>query len=138
MTAATSTKPQPPPTDPKVALQASVEAHAVRADWLIGLHNGHLELDDLLTFACTDEGRPLRRLRVAQVLASQPEWTMGKAAAAVERIRRTAPYRGKAKDVTVGWLIDGRSDGRRIAALSESLVTRQLPPGTTPWTDVIL
>lgn len=119
----TSTK-SPPPTPLDVANLALTAARLVRGEWLHLLATGSVAVADLLVAAAEVDGAPLRKLRLAQVLASQEDWSLERARHVVEMTVRNTPGRSKPKrQVTVGWLLDPMSDGRRLRAFAEAMAS---------------
>jgi hypothetical protein len=106
----------------------------MRGEWLISVSEGVLAVAELLDYAATDEGRPLRRLRLDQVLAAQPDWSMAKARQVVARTVRRSPRQPrsrqtKPRQITVGWLVDHRSSGLRAAAFADATAERTVWAG---------
>ena len=104
------TRTTPPTTPLSRANDALHEARMLRAEWMVALAEGLVTLDDLLAEALTDEGRPLRRIRLSQVLASLPEASPPATNLALERLAEFAdvPEHQDPHRLTVGWLIDNR------------------------------
>jgi len=121
-----------------VARQALAEARRMRGEWIYSVSTGMLEIVDLLNFAATPEGRPLRRIRLVQALAAQPDWTMERAASTTKLTVELAGGRQLSRrPVTVAWVIDPRSARRRIESLACALTTARRPelvgfPFTSP------
>lgn len=102
------------------------QARIVRGTWLAYLADGVFGLEDLLAEAATDEGFPLRRLRLHTVLAAMPEFGDTTARRVVDKLVDTLPGVGRRSygDITVGWVMDGRSGGRRLLVLLDVLRDR--------------
>lgn len=97
--------------------QARVAAAEVRARWRKSLLDGMVTVDDLLRFAATIEGGPLRSMRLSDVLASQADWSQARAHTAVARLRRELGVDVAPSKLTVRWLLDGRTSRHREWAL---------------------
>jgi len=115
---------------PRAALAA---ARRYRAEWLLSMNAGLLGIADLVEAARTEQGRPLRRLTVYELFRTSPDWSKRKADLALETLRRLAavPADLPSRKLTVGWLVDPRSDGRRVSILADVLLSgqgRRLPP----------
>lgn len=88
--------------------RAQKSAAWVRAAWLADLQAGKVDVLELIRFAATLPGRPLRAMRVETVLAAQPDWTPRRARGAVALIHREAGRPGDCRPLTVGSLLDRR------------------------------
>lgn len=115
-------------------LAAKRAADLCRAEWLMMVTTGMILATDLFDEAVNEESRPLRRLRVNQVLAAQDGWTIQRANRVLTRMAQTVKMPSPASKVTVGWLTDARSRGRRLRALDEFMADHTLGDGQTPWT----
>ena len=114
----------PPNTPLSVANVALTEARVMRGEWLQLLASGSVTVTDLLVAAADGEGSPLRRLRLEQVLAAQEEWSIERARTVVDMTVRDSGNRSKPKGPpTVGWLLDPRSDGRRVSAFAAAMAS---------------
>ena len=114
----------PPPTPLAVANLALTAARVMRGEWIQLLASGSVSVADLLVTAAGADGAPLRRLRLVQVLAAQEDWSMERAQSVVSMTVRGAQSRSEPKrPVTVGWLIDPRSGGRRLRSFAEAMAS---------------
>lgn len=120
----------PPPVALAVANQARAAARRYRAEWLVAVNQELVTPLDVVTQAAEDEGRPLRRLSVRQLLAAQPGWGEARVSAAIARLRSVLAEQTRAQgELSVGWLIDNRSNGRRFLGWLDAVhVARDTPP----------
>ncbi len=130
--------PAPPLVPVETARAALTSARRYRAEWLMALAAGTVTTMDLLQQAATTQGRPLARLGLRQILGATP----GNGDATVRRkLALLADECGcpglQVSRMTVGWLLDNRTQGRRFTAwLAAVEVGRREPawPGF-PFTD---
>ena len=129
-----------PPSDPVAMLsQARAAARRARAEWLFALEARVLGVDELVA-AAGDPRSPLRRIKLFQVLASLPGSTPSRACGVLAAFRRIAgvPRALPDRELTVGWLVDGRSNPRRMTTLVDALNAsdRQAPSERFPWSPI--
>lgn len=108
---------------------ARTSARRYRAEWLIALTEGLINPFELFEQAATEEGKPLRKLSLRQVLLSQPGWGKSKTYPRLEMLRDTLKA-SNAEKLTVGWLIDPRSGGRRFLTFLDIFTATKTEP---PW-----
>lgn len=132
--------PVPPPNPVAKLNQAVAAARQARADWLLALEARVLGVDELVATAGSDPRSPLRRIKLFQVLASLPGSTPSRARGVMAAFRRIAgvPRALPDRELTVGWLVDGRSNPRRMTALVDALNAsdRQPPSERFPWSPI--
>jgi hypothetical protein len=120
--------------------QARAAARRARADWLLALESGVLGVDELVAAASADPQSPLRRIRLFQMIASLPMASPSRARDMLAAFRRMAvmPRALPDRELTVGWLVDRRSNPRRITALVDALNAsgRQPPSERFPWSPI--
>lgn len=111
------------------ARTALSQARLVRAEYLVALAEGLIDVSDVLEFAATEAGKPLRRISLRQLLLSQPGWGDRRTKHALSLLtdRLGAPI--NMKEMTIAWLLDPRAGGRRYMAW---LDVRQ-PKDEAPW-----
>lgn len=117
--------------------QAHAAARRVRAEWIAGLEQGFVSLSDLLQFAASApdeaEREAVRRMRLMSALAAflnsrkRAERAVVHAVAVVEDDRSSA-VKDEPKSVRVGWLLDRRTNGKRILALADALMPKTTAP----------
>lgn len=123
------------PTPPQsVARAAREQAARVRGRALVDLHSGALTLPELLAAASEPSGVALQRLRLATVLHASgipPRRT----ATAIRHMLALLeePVGDRTGRITVSWLLDDRSAGRRLLALQDGLAPRSRPWPGYPW-----
>lgn len=121
---------RPPRNDMAVVNSAAASARRLRAEWLQSITAGLVSADDLIAHAATDEGAPLRKLSLRQVILA-PEGagdvTLARRMAALAALVRV-PARP-----TVGWLIDTRAGGRRLLAWLDGQTERTTPVTGFPF-----
>ena len=132
--------PVPPPNRVAELNQARAAARRARADWLLALETGVLGVDELVAAAGADPRSPLRRIKLFQLLASLPGSTPSRACGVLAAFRRIAgvPRALPDRELTVGWLVDGRSNPRRVTALVDALNAsdRRPPSERFPWSPI--
>jgi hypothetical protein len=118
---------------------AAREARQVVKRWYDYITTGEKTFYDLIEAACAADGsgRPLHRLKIHPVLAAQPNCTAQKARAILRKIVALLdmPTGTDIETLTIAWLIDSRSQGRRIAAYLDVTIPLQVPDGF-PWSPV--
>jgi hypothetical protein len=108
--------------------EARLRIYEKRGDWLLSIREGILTVDDLILHAQTPDGRDLWKMPLEQVLTAPPGSTISGARKTITIMRRILGIR--TKDVlTVGWLVDVRSQGSRINAYVEATTPKQLWAG---------
>lgn len=106
-----------PPPNSIGALNAAREAAArVRGEWLLLVRDEIVGPNDVLTEAATPAGKPLLKLSVRQLLLARPGWGRKRTDAVIRKVSSVATGSIEARQMTVGWLLDPRSGGRRFAA----------------------
>lgn len=117
-----------------VANNARAAAADMRSDWLVSLDAGVSTAVDLFVHACTSEGRPLLRLPLRQVLLSQPKFGQARVTRTLDRIQLVLGVEMPVRSMTVGWLLDSRSGGRRFMAwLDATQILRSEPRPGFPY-----
>ncbi len=111
----------PPAVPLAVANISRSQANNLRAEWLIGLATDLLTVLDLLAHATTPDGRPLRRISLLQLLTAQVGCGQVRAMATLHQLRAllrcSTPYTA----MTIGWLLDNRTSGRRLLAFATAM-----------------
>lgn len=106
---------------------AKREAARTRSEWLISLGvEGLTTIPDLLRQATTEEGRPLRRITLRQLLLTQEGWGRARADRVLAHTTSLLGYEPTSR-LTVAWLIDARAGRRRVQALADALTERVVP-----------
>ena len=130
----------PPSNQVAMLSQARAAAQRARAEWLFALEVRVLGVDELVAAAGADPGSPLRRIKLFQLLASLPGSTPSRACGVLAAFRRIAgvPRAMPDRELTVGWLVDGRSNPRRMTALVDALngPDRRPPSERFPWSPI--
>ncbi|RYC03332.1 hypothetical protein [Nocardioides zhouii] len=118
---------------------AAREARQVQQRWFADITDGDKTFYDLVEAACAADGsgRPLHNLKIHLVLAAQPHCSAHKARAILRKIVALLdrPVDTDLDALTIAWLIDSRSHGRRIAAYLDVTTPLQVPEGF-PWSRV--
>ncbi|MCZ4326736.1 hypothetical protein [Brachybacterium paraconglomeratum] len=94
----------------------------VRAQALVDLAEGRVSVNDVLLRATTVEGQELMKVTVQQLLLSVPgigRATVGRVLEALGRL--TMHPLPPTRQITINWLLDGRSMGTRMVALTDAL-----------------
>ncbi len=113
------------PPLPSAGELAAARTHAkeVRAEWVLRIHREQATVQEAVAFATTREGRPLLALGLTRLLAAQKSWSRAQADRAIVHVHDTLniplpPVRDRSR-LTVKWLIDGRTGGRRLLAVAD-------------------
>ena len=123
-----------PSTPLSVANDARAEAARLRAEWLVGLDADLVTAKDLFEFACTLEGRPLLRIPLRQVLLSDGRFGVARSTRILARIQDLLSVEVPVRKMTVAWLLDARTGGKRYLAWLESTeVLRSKPAPGYPY-----
>lgn len=114
-----------PPPIPSAGVLAAARTHAkeMRAEWVLRIHRQQVTVHEAIAHATTHEGRPLLALGLTRLLSAQKSWSRAHADRALVHIHTTLdmplpPLRERSR-LTVKWLIDGRTGGRRLLALAD-------------------
>jgi hypothetical protein len=108
----------PPPGAPTVTdlAVARRRAHTERARWLTAIHRRDVTIVDTVNYATTPDGRPLRKIKLRELLASQPRCSETRAERLLgvlrDRLYLTPTF--DLRLMTIGWLLDNRTRGRRF------------------------
>ena len=120
------------------ARAAGVEARRMRAEHLLAVSERLLSPLDVVELAAQYEHRALRRIRLHVLLSAQPGVGEVKARLVCENMLRTLhgreltdTERKSVKRLTVAWLLDTRSAGRRWVAFYDALHRKRVP--SPPW-----
>lgn len=92
------------------------EAHRYRVEWLDALDNEVSTTADLFEEACTLEGRPLLRTTLRQILLTDHAFSNARVPKILARIQHLVGVEMPVRHMTVAWLLDPRSGGRRFIA----------------------
>lgn len=109
--------------------KAKLDAETMRAEWLIGITQEILTVPDLVHQSLLDEGVPLRRVTLRQLLLSQPGWGRLRVKRAIDHLKAVTGTNLTERDLTVGWLTDQRFEGRNFLAWIDALHTKD----DAPW-----
>lgn len=110
-----------------LANTAKREAARTRGAWLISLGvEGNKTIPDLVRQATTEEGRPLRRITLRQLLLTQEGWGRARADRVLSHTTSLLGHEPTSR-LTVAWLIDARAGRRRVHALADALTERDVP-----------
>lgn len=124
--AAAAVTPAPPIENARQALSA---ARLMRSEYLIALVEGLVTVEDVIEAAMADSGKPLRRISLRQLLLSQPGWGERRTNRLLSVLADRLGAAERPKDMTVAWLIDPRSGGRRYLAWLDV----QQAKNSVPW-----
>ena len=120
---------RPERVDPARGSRASVAANAERGRWLSAVREGDRTLADFLAAAATTPA--LRKVRVTRLLAAhfgtEPATQLNRTVRLM-RLAGAKTDRRLAGRVDVAWLIDRRTDGTRLWALSDTITDHRVKP----------
>ena len=123
-----------PVTSLAVANSARQEADRQRAEWLVSLDAGVTDVADFFEFACTLEGRPLLRVPLRQVMLAGLGFSEAKTRRALDRIQQLLGVEKTTRNMTVAWLLDSRTGGKRFMAwLEATQILRSEPWSGFPY-----
>ena len=133
-------KPQPPKQDITTLREARDSARRLRAEWLVAVAEGLVSVDDVIREAATEEGRPLLKISLRQLLLSQPfvggvrkDQVMKRMAGTLSSGNVTAKTN---KCSTVFSLLDTRAGGRRYIAFQDARMSRNTPMAGFPFSSL--
>lgn len=119
---------RPPISVPNQAREAAIE---VRGEYLKNLADGLISVGDLLAVAASDEPA-LKTITVRLLLEHTPGFTVAGAKRTVERILAYFGGDIRSRDVTVGWILDPRSEGIRLLYFVDSVASNVGLPESFP------
>ena len=104
-------------------------ARRCRAEWLVGVAQGLIDPTQLVQHAAADDGAPLLKVRLRKLLLARPGRNPRDADTVIEALLREHPSRVPTAELTVAWLLDNRTQGRRFTTwLAVLHATRNEPP----------
>ena len=113
----------------ETANSARAIANQMRAAELIAVAESRQTIHDVITHAATQQGRPLLRITLRQLLLAQPGWGEQRTTATLKKlaspIGQAAPPLRK---LTIAWLLDQRSGGRRFMAFCDTFSAKSAAP----------
>lgn len=113
---------------------ARQDAARIRATWLTRVATGHVGVLDVVVATTRPGGKPLRAVRVKELLRSQPAWGYSRSGRVMRHLRASAKVAAHVPDreLTLSWLLDNRArDGDRFVALLDALEAQS--PRLAPW-----
>jgi len=128
---------QPPFVPLRSLREGQRAALRLRAEWLEALHEGLVTPVDLFRHAATADGRPLLALTLRQVLVHAGGLSGKTINIRLTRLRaRCGADCISYRQLTVGWLLDTRCRGRRLACWFslQPAIGRQPPWDGFPFT----
>ncbi|WP_141757328.1 hypothetical protein [Actinomyces sp. HMSC065F12] len=127
--------------DPQQQLERANEAKAaaqhMRAQWLMMLARGNINLADLIEAATRTENTPLLKLPLVAILqAIHPTWTRAHTHRTLRTLTRLADSKANPTTLTLAWLMRSNTAGRRISALAQldTPLNPHAPWPGFPWT----
>lgn len=129
------TRPNPPLERANIA---RAEARRYRGQWLVYLAEGNFGPLELLLDATTDDGAPLKKLKLSKVLGSQPGWGPVTIRRVLDTFGRLAQVSNEERaDMTVGYVVHPLSQGHRLAKFAKALTINRDDPVYLgfPWAD---
>lgn len=110
---------------------AADAARRRRAEWLIGIAEGVLTVDDLFTEMSQPDSRDLSKLTLRQVLLAVPGASRSDTDRKLTIMRRTLGLEQlPPRKMTLAWLFDPRCNNRRYQAYIDATHPDR---GQTPW-----
>lgn len=118
----------PPFTPVEELNRARRSASLFRAEWLMLIHGELVTPGDLLQESSRTESASLLKLSLRQVLLAQPGWGRVRTDAMTSHIMSVTGVSVEQRKLTIGWVLDPRSGGRRFAAWLDAIATKDAPP----------
>lgn len=128
--------PTPPVGAPIQVLHSAREAaNRYRAQWLLSVAQGMLSPLELIENAAAEPGRPLRAIRLLELLRTQDGWGMARARGVLCSLRRilNVPDTIPDRDLKIAWLLDNRTAGQRVDAWIDVAGAAAAGGRRTPW-----
>ncbi|MGP5523481.1 hypothetical protein ACTXM3_09305 [Glutamicibacter arilaitensis] len=104
---------------------SALEARRFQAEWLHLVFEGEVQPMEVIQEACAEDGGALRKVKLFSLLTSQPRWGEKKALQVLELMIAVLKVKVEPKEVTIGWLVDSRSGGRRVNAFVDALQPKE-------------
>lgn len=98
--------------DHVAALAARLRSDQVRSTWLLAIAEGVVSVDDVVIHAGEIAGKPLRPLRLHQLLSAQHGWGATRTNSVLVRMGVILGQPVDRRRASVAWLLDGRSPAR--------------------------
>ena len=119
-------------SSPANAHAAAARARRYRAEWLVAVAQDLVTPLEMVAHAATAEGRALRKVRLVELLGTQPDAGSTTVRKTIGGVLHQLSVHGHRQPpvnrLTIGWVLDPRSNGRRFDALVHAL-----EPRTAPW-----
>lgn len=115
--------------DPALLVEKRRRANAARGELLTLVQEGLMSAWDAVTEAASSGDEALLKITLEQLVMTQPGVGQHRARRVVEQvihILEVPPHRISTKDVTLGYVIDGRSNGRRMLAVLDAFISHGL------------
>lgn len=101
-------------------------ASRARAEWLVGLESGFVTVGDVLEYSTNENGAVVNKLKLRSMLTAAHGAPRAKAI--VKHMLAILELEVPSSELTVGWLMDQRTGGRRVMALADALNPKTGPP----------
>lgn len=122
---------RPPHVPLERANNARLAARSARGWWLLALHEEKVTISDVIEEAATAEGSPLRSIPLSELISSSMGIGKNRSESLSEKIAEICRGDGCAqRNPTIGWLLDPRAGGRRMAAFADCLTPLRVH---VPW-----
>lgn len=115
--------------DPSKLVESRRRANAARGELLSLVRDGLLSAWDAISETASSDDEALRRISLEQLVMTQPGVGEVRARKIVEQvihILEVPPHRIGPRDVTLGFVVDGRSQGRRMLAVLDAFIAHGL------------
>ncbi|KAB1661614.1 hypothetical protein F8O07_06835 [Pseudoclavibacter sp. CFCC 13796] len=103
-------------------------ARLMRAEYLLGVNDAVLTIDDVIRSSRQPARSPLRRIQLRQLLMAQTGTGPKGADLTIERMFDLLELRRPPKRPTIAWLLDERAGGVRLRAFLDARTTSSEPP----------
>lgn len=100
----------------------------LRAEWLHLLSNEIVKVDDLLRAVEEPRYKALRAITLRQLWLNTPKVNRGRAEGILNHILGVTGETVERRKMTIGWLLDPNSGGRRYQAWLDAQQSKKAPP----------
>lgn len=118
-----------PKVSPQAAAAAAAAARGAKHAYLLAVQNEQITVHDVVLAALSAEGRPLRRIKLKQLLLAHKDFSEQRAyrlLTALAESLELQDFGEVVRSADIGWLIDARTGGKRLMAWQDLLSSREV------------